>query len=102
MAERHEAPALELFPEEEIGGQPAAAEEKEACSGRPWSQATARERVAQMRAARKLAQQIVKAYPGRSVPEAALEVAAAHMYEVLVSFEPALLTEMLKKDPREY
>jgi len=55
-----------------------------------------------MRRAREFALQMVRENEGNAIQEAGLAIAATHIYELLLDFDPATLREKLDSEPANY
>src|SRR5207249_6381370 len=60
------------------------------------------QRLADMKVNREFALELAKANKGKALEEAALQVAAAQIYEVLMNFDATTLKEKLAGDPVNY
>jgi len=59
-------------------------------------------RLERMRTIRDFSMRVVKANEGNKIQEAALHIAATHIYELLSEFDPSTLQETFKGDPEDY
>jgi tRNA A37 N6-isopentenylltransferase MiaA len=60
------------------------------------------QRLEGMKARREFALQVVKQNEGNAIQEAALHIAATHIYELLMQFDPAKLRESFKGNAEDY
>src|SRR5204863_4548331 len=59
-------------------------------------------RIEQFRKIRDVAIRLVKENEGNAIQEAALSIAASHIYDLLCKFDPSILEETFKGDPEDY